>query len=323
MKTLSLVTLIALPTAAAAQGLASIGWLSSCWELNAPNRRVIEQWGPARGSEMRGNSRTIAGTREIEGERLRIYQVGDTLVYDARPSGQARTEFRAVLTSSEELVFENPRHDFPQRIVYRKVGSDSLVARIEGDRDNRRQPVTYAFKRVSCEGYGPSAGDAAESELQVLYDELVTMLDGSPAGLNTWFARYGVPTFSYVYWSTAGYRPPVVSKEQVDRAVAQQATSAQSALTDRTHALTIDRTLLRGDTAQVMLTLRLSHRFVDNAGRHGTAGERRHRTVEHQRIDSWVRSGGTWRLAEAQLIADETRVEGRPVMRNGRAVESP
>tara|TARA_Y100000815_G_scaffold271620_1_gene298650 strand:- start:17925 stop:18092 length:168 start_codon:yes stop_codon:yes gene_type:complete len=30
------------------------------------------------------------------------------------------------------IVFENPEHDYPQKIAYRKVNADSLVAEISG-----------------------------------------------------------------------------------------------------------------------------------------------------------------------------------------------
>jgi len=40
--------------------------------------------------------------------------------------------FKLVSNDSGKLIFENSEHDFPQRIVYVKEGSDSLHAYIEG-----------------------------------------------------------------------------------------------------------------------------------------------------------------------------------------------
>ena len=53
---------------------------------------------------------------------------------------------------SQEAMLASPRADSvePQRIVYRRVGADSLIARIEGDRAGRRQPVTFPYRKVSC-----------------------------------------------------------------------------------------------------------------------------------------------------------------------------
>ncbi|MDP2958801.1 MAG: hypothetical protein Q8N53_20420 [Longimicrobiales bacterium] len=50
------------------------------------------------------------------------------------------------------LVFENLQHDFPQRILYRPLGLDSLVARIEGPRRDGPRGFDFPMRRVSCVG---------------------------------------------------------------------------------------------------------------------------------------------------------------------------
>ena len=324
MRTLTVIMLVALPSPAMAQdgSLAAARWLAACWELNSGNRRVLERWTDPSGGEMRGASRTIAGTREIEGERLRIYARGDTLIYDAHPSGQARTEFRGRAPSPGELVFENPAHDFPQRISYARLGSDSLIARIEGDRAGRRAPVNYAYRRVECAGFVESPADVVEAALRVYYDDLVALLNASAGGLNAWFAKYSRPDFTYVFWATAGYRPPVVTREQVDRIAATPAAAAPSTLADRTNSAAIERALVRGDTAEVLLAVGMAFTFTDVAGRYGPAGERRARVIKQERLDRWVRAADKWTLANAALVAEDVFVDGRVVQRNGRSEES-
>lgn len=36
------------------------------------------------------------------------------------------------------MVFENPAHDYPNKIVYQKVGNDSLVAEIFGKKMEKK-----------------------------------------------------------------------------------------------------------------------------------------------------------------------------------------
>jgi hypothetical protein len=50
--------------------------------------------------------------------------------------------------SATELVFENPSHDFPQRVIYRKV-PDGLLARIEGVINGKPRGEDYPFKRCN------------------------------------------------------------------------------------------------------------------------------------------------------------------------------
>jgi hypothetical protein len=108
-------------------------------------------WMAPAGGAMLGASRTVVGTAVRESEYLRISASGDTLIYTAIPSGQTATQFRTTSTSSTPIVFENPAHDFPQRIIYRRVSADSLVARIEGPGpNNTTRGADFPMRRVDC-----------------------------------------------------------------------------------------------------------------------------------------------------------------------------
>ena len=48
--------------------------------------------------------------------------------------------------TDDEVVFENPTHDFPQRIIYRKGADRSVTARIEGVIDGKARGVDFPFK---------------------------------------------------------------------------------------------------------------------------------------------------------------------------------
>jgi hypothetical protein len=126
-------------------------WLAGCWELRSGARVTLEMWMPPFGGLMLGASRTTVGTTAREFEHLRIAARGDTLVYTALPSGQRETEFRATTASADQLTFENRAHDFPQVITYRRVGADSIVARIEGPGPNNTvRGIDFRMRRASC-----------------------------------------------------------------------------------------------------------------------------------------------------------------------------
>jgi hypothetical protein len=74
-------------------------------------------------------------------------------VYTAIPSGQSETHFRSTTVSVSEVVFENRAHDFPQVIRYRRVGADSLVARVEGPgAGGGSRGIDFPMARVGCDG---------------------------------------------------------------------------------------------------------------------------------------------------------------------------
>ena len=102
------------------------------------------------GRMMLGMARTVRGDSTIEFEHLQIFERGGHAIFHAEPSGQAPAEFEARAVTDSFVSFENPAHDFPQRVIYRRRGRDSLIARIEGTRNGRVRGIDFAYARASC-----------------------------------------------------------------------------------------------------------------------------------------------------------------------------
>lgn len=132
-----------------------IGWISGCWARTTATSVVEEQWMTPRAGVLMGMSRTTSNGNVREYEFLRIFTAGDTLVYAATPSGQTYTEFRAIKLAADEVVFENLKHDFPQRIGYRMFSKDSVVAFVEGPRGGTTRRIDYPFTRAVCPAATP------------------------------------------------------------------------------------------------------------------------------------------------------------------------
>ena len=103
-----------------------------------------------RGGLMLGVSRTVIGDSLREYEQVALSQRGAHLVYAATPARQAPAEFVSTAVSDSAVIFENPTHDFPQRIIYRRRGADSLIARVEGMRGGQLRGRDFAYHRVPC-----------------------------------------------------------------------------------------------------------------------------------------------------------------------------
>ena len=126
-------------------------WLSGCWEMRVRDRFTMEMWMPPAGGTMMGASRTTRAGVVREYEQLRLHTSGDTLIYSALPSGQSLADFRSTSVSETALVFENPAHDFPKKISYRRIGRDSIVARVEGPGpNNTSRGFDVPMQRASC-----------------------------------------------------------------------------------------------------------------------------------------------------------------------------
>ena len=127
-----------------------VAFISGCWKLEANGRTIEEHWLAPSGGSLMGVSRTVAGGKTVEYEFLQIRDMPDGLTYIAKPSGQAEASFKLLSNTADEVVFENPAHDFPQRIRYRKVGADTLQARIEGTMNGKSRGMDFPFTRAAC-----------------------------------------------------------------------------------------------------------------------------------------------------------------------------
>jgi len=115
--------------------LQSVAFIAGCWEINVPAKKrfVSEQWMSPAGNAMIGMSRTIKADKMSGFEHLRIVMDDTGIYYISKPSENAvETSFKLVKWAANEVTFENPAHDFPQRIIYKLKSPNSLTPRIEG-----------------------------------------------------------------------------------------------------------------------------------------------------------------------------------------------
>jgi hypothetical protein len=122
---------IALPEPAAAT-IAGLSWLAGAWMGETSKSSTEERWGPPLGGAMLGTSRTVSKSKGtmVAFEYLRVVERDGGLVYVAQPNGGEATEFVLTELTGTRAVFENPRHDVPQRIVYELSEDGGLSASI-------------------------------------------------------------------------------------------------------------------------------------------------------------------------------------------------
>lgn len=130
--------------------ISSVSWLTGCLEMRRGDRVVEEQRMPERAGTMVGMGRSV-GTRGLDDYELTVIQEeGSRLLYVAHPRRQPVATFVASIASADSVVFENPAHDFPQRVGYRRIGADSVLAWIDGTSDGKKQRFEFPYRRVPC-----------------------------------------------------------------------------------------------------------------------------------------------------------------------------
>jgi hypothetical protein len=126
-----------------------LAFMAGCWKFEAKGRLVEEHWMAPAGGSLMGISRTVVDGRIAEFEFMQIRDLGEGLTYIAKPSNQPEAKFVATSMAAGEVVFENPGHDFPQRIRYRRAGN-ALHARIEGRMNGKDDGFEFPYTRTEC-----------------------------------------------------------------------------------------------------------------------------------------------------------------------------
>lgn len=122
---------IPLPAPAKAT-IGDLGWLAGAWVgSRSSGSSVEERWSPPLGGAMLAVSRTVnTSGKMVAFEFLRIVERDGGLVYFAQPGGAKATEFVLTELGQKRAVFDNPRHDYPKRIVYELSDEGGLTATI-------------------------------------------------------------------------------------------------------------------------------------------------------------------------------------------------
>ena len=129
--------------------IASLSWLAGTWSFERNGRVVTERWTAPSGGMMMGTSQTVANNRTVEYEFITLSaNASGEIVYLAKPSRQKEAGFKLVSSSPRAVTFENPEHDFPQRISYVLKEDGLLLAAIEGTKDGKTRRVEFPYRRV-------------------------------------------------------------------------------------------------------------------------------------------------------------------------------
>ena len=141
---MNLIAGLLLALAQAAQGVTELSWLSGAWvERSAEGEWTEEYWTPPRGGMMIGAGMAGKGERVRHFEHMRIVSGGGgQIAFHAMPKGETAVVFPLVRQSAEEVVFENPSNDYPQRVTYRREG-ETLIATISQMDGSREARWTY------------------------------------------------------------------------------------------------------------------------------------------------------------------------------------
>ena len=141
--------------AGSAQAQTMPAWIAGYW-LSCDNaEQVSETWTSGGPEVMLGSGLTRAknGTH-FEMMRIGKGSAGGLSLF-ASPDGVPPTEFTLKSMDANRVIFENPSHDFPQRIIYSR-NADVLSARIEGRMKDRDAAMDWRYRAAALNTQCPA-----------------------------------------------------------------------------------------------------------------------------------------------------------------------
>lgn len=130
------------------QRVTAVQWMVGTWKISTPQGTIVEIWQPKDDSTLQGRSLFVKTTGDsIPQETIEMAFRNGEWVYSPtvmNQNGGSAVPFKVIFMRGSEFIAENPAHDFPQRIAYRRI-KQSLYASIEGKRNGKYGKQNFDF----------------------------------------------------------------------------------------------------------------------------------------------------------------------------------
>ena len=117
-----IILLFLIPTFINETNLDSFSWLVGSWEMKKQNGSSrLEIWNKYDQNTLKGDGLKVAGADTTLLERIELAFIDNDIWYIPTVPDQNNAlpiKFKLVSEDNLKFIFENPQHDFPQRIVY-------------------------------------------------------------------------------------------------------------------------------------------------------------------------------------------------------------
>jgi hypothetical protein len=124
-------------------------WLQGQWIGASGEMKLFENWEPLKDNALKGEGGGYVGADTAFCEAIKIEQRGDTLFYVVSVKGSNElVDFKFTGYKMDSAVFENPLHDFPQRILYFQLPNNKLYACIDGLNAGKYERVEFFYEKV-------------------------------------------------------------------------------------------------------------------------------------------------------------------------------
>lgn len=128
--------------------LRDFNFLLGHWEMKTAKGKISEHWRKSTDSLNGQSYRHAANGDSVLMESVTIKKIKGAFYFCVTGAGNADLVlFKLVSTANKTFIFENKKHDFPQRIYYQPKSNNTLLAWIEGEINGKKQKSTFPYQR--------------------------------------------------------------------------------------------------------------------------------------------------------------------------------
>lgn len=128
-------------------GLQSL--VGGTWKMKNSNGYSCEKWIKVNNYELASIAFDIKGKDTTVLERVRLIYKAGIISYNVTGAKSGdKNSFKLTSAKNNQFIFEDPKHDFPQRIVYHFVKPNYLHAWIDGTYKGKSEKYDFWYTRV-------------------------------------------------------------------------------------------------------------------------------------------------------------------------------
>lgn len=130
-------------------------WLLGEWQLEDSLGVLTESWTQIDDSTYNGSTLYVKNKKDtIHFETMELMQNEDLLIYTSTVKGENGNQpvsYRLIEDNDSLLVFENKKHDYPQKIRYQKESDSTIQIVVLGKQNKKQTGDSYLLKSVPKE----------------------------------------------------------------------------------------------------------------------------------------------------------------------------
>jgi len=126
-------------------------WLIGVWECKTSRHTLYETWAVKNDSVFMERSYFLKGVDTVYLETVSLEEHKGALFYIPTLKDENNglpVVFKNTFLTGSKFVFENPEHDFPQKITYTHISADSLIAETSGTVNGQFKSNTFPMKKI-------------------------------------------------------------------------------------------------------------------------------------------------------------------------------